>query len=435
MSRNTEWSEEEVALLAELHSNRDLTWTDVATKLNESFGNKRSGDGCRTYYRINFADQKTPNPIKAVVQGNLIKELRSDITKLKTGTAFETLVLKAIAGTAPAFSPPPPMPEIKSSKKLTDTGLILALSDHHTNRVVDSRAIEGFNEYNFDVYALRLWNVIVNTIHIARAQYTEYNRISHLSINYLGDIGNDSHRESNKATNQMAENVASLVAAHINAQGIHTLAMAKTNDGKALFPKITIRGVPGNEPRMDKKLDTSRPYRNWDWMIYQWISASLGGMNGRIDYLIPYSMKVCVDEMGWTFLLDHGHEIRGWAGIPYYGIKRSNSQEQYIRRHRGGFEYRISGHIHTGAKIPEYCRAHFIVPSLVGVDGYAHNNLAVTSDIGQTLLAVTKERGVIGEHHVYADGTNKCPFIYDVDLAVEGAHRSMEEWFNKDISI
>lgn len=375
---------------------------------------------------IEWVDLPLETPERRVVIQEELSELKREFKESRREQGFREQLLVAIKGAAKTFRPPPiPKKKYKIDNERTETRLILGLSDHHANRVITPESIEGLNEYNMDIYARRLHSVIQGVISLAEHQYTAGNQIQGLSINLLGDIGNDSQRRSNVSTNQMAENIASLSTGQIIAQAIDILLHAEHN-GEYLFPIIQVRGVVGNEPRFDKKVNHTEPWRNWDYVIYQWISACLN--SERIGYSIPMSPKMIAEELGWKFLLSHGHEIRGWAGVPYYGMARANAREQLLRKSRGGFDYHMSGHIHTANKLSEGCRGHHTVASLCGVDGYAHNGLAVSGEPSQTLLAVTEKRGVIGDHTVYTDDTLESPFIYDPKLASKGALRAMEEW-------
>ena len=45
----------------------------------------------------------------------------------------------------------------------------------------------------------------------------------------------------------------------------------------------------------------------------------------------------------------HGHEIRGWGGIPFYGIARHDAKS--VRLHSGCYRYLFHGHIHQQSLI------------------------------------------------------------------------------------
>ena len=437
--RMVPYTPKETARLKELRAKGDKTWAEVAVALNIEFHNAKKVRTVAALKKIMWKNRGTlaPEPDETVAPIDPVRDqqkkdelglLRKQLKETHKEQAFQALILQAIGGSSGTLKTPPAMPTLPTSKKKTNTTIILNLNDHHANREIDPSVVEGMDAYDFDIYARRLWSVIRRTISISRAQYCTSNRITGLSIYYLGDIGNDSQRKSSIATNEMAENSAAIVTAHINAQAIDALLRATSPDGAtALFPKIRVVGLPGNEPRFDQKINFAQPWRNWDWVIYQFLSAFLGSAEGRVEYCIPNSMALCVEELGWLFLLSHGYEIRSNYRVPYYGFAMSNAKEQFKRKSRGGFDYRITAHFHVSARIPENCRAHYVCPPLVGTDGYA-SALGYGTTSGQLLLAVTKKTGVISEHIVYADETEASPFRYNIDLAVGGAFRAMEEW-------
>lgn len=88
----------------------------------------------------------------------------------------------------------------------------------------------------------------------------------------------------------------------------------------------------------------------------------------------------------------------------------------------------MSAHVHEESEIPENCRMHYTCPSIVGPDAYAKGALSRGSEPSQILLAVTKTYGVIAKHTLYADEKETSPFVYDVDLLVNGAFVAMEQW-------
>lgn len=442
---NIHWSEDEVDSFFELCGDeRRPDWESIVDELNRLYhdGYKvRTVNSARHKYRLKKDKwvAKLPDvhvdPVRAVAKKDREQYLTKELKASRRKRAFEEELLATIIGCAPAFITPPPMREVsRETDEKTPTTLIANFADHHVNRVIIARAVEFLNEYGIDIYARRLWSIIKGLIHIAQAQYTMYNQITELVLNLLGDMANDTHRKSNHLTNEKPETVACIIAAHIIAQGMDALLRAKTPDRKHyLFSKISMNAVPGNEGRIDEKINWQQPERNWDWLIYQWIAASLRDAGGRVTYNITESYMDVIDVMGHHFLIDHGLDIRSWAGISYYGMKRSNAKQQFLRKARGGFDYRITGHIHVKAQLPEFCRSHFVCPSIVGVDGFAHNANALTGDIGQLLLAVTEKRGVISEHLVYADDDEESPFVYDMEMAVDGAYKAMEAWRKKDI--
>lgn len=63
-------------------------------------------------------------------------------------------------------------------------------------------------------------------------------------------------------------------------------------------------------------------------------------------------IKLLADVNGKKFLLEHGSDIKGWAGFPYYGMGRMKGREAARRMNtRRGFDYSVMGHFHVPAVI------------------------------------------------------------------------------------
>jgi len=108
-------------------------------------------------------------------------------------------------------------------------------------------------------------------------------------------------------------------------------------------------------------------------------------------------LQTVIDIQGFRTLITHGHTVRAWAGISFYGIerkvglearKRQRVQERKLREALR-FDRLIMGHLHVSFNAEDWT----IFPSLSGTDAYDHNNnrFALPSQAG---FMVHPEKGM-----------------------------------------
>jgi len=339
------------------------------------------------------------------------------------------LMQAAVKGAAPHLSAPPQMPELLIKPGLTPTLLALNLTDHHFNRTIISETVGGLGQWDADIYGRSLYSIAYRLIRVARAQYNTENRILGLVLNALGDMGNDPHRDENKRMNQMSENMAALQQGLILAQFTDLLARQKTNNGAPLFPKILIHCVPGNEPRMDPKLNWIQPERNWDTVMYWFWSACMPYHIDRVRFEIPMNWSAYATHLGHRFLLTHGHQVKGWAGFPLYGFWKFVGRQQALRRNEGGIDIVFCGHHHQSAELDTLGAEVHVGSPLVVPDGFTVNALALAGKTGQTMFAITEKDAIMGKHNLRPRDDGEAPFVYsDMDLIRQGAQKAMKAW-------
>jgi hypothetical protein len=108
--------------------------------------------------------------------------------------------------------------------------------------------MEGYNKYNFDVFADRLWGNVHDVVKITNMFRHTFN-IETLNLYGLGDhVAGDIHEELTR-TNQHPTTVSVLMVASLYAQALAIFARE--------FKKIRVATVVGNHGRKTKK----RPFQ------------------------------------------------------------------------------------------------------------------------------------------------------------------------------
>lgn len=138
------------------------------------------------------------------------------------------------------------------------------------------------------------------------------------------------------------------------------------------FPKVRVECIPGNHGRVSKFADESD---NWDLVAYQGLQArARANPDDNIDVRYGGKQGLWMRQVPvrkHKFLLNHGHTVRSFQNIPWYGlftrIGRWSTTKEY-----GGFDAFACGHYHT-------CGYHRLNEIQIFMNG-----TAVTSDAWAT---------------------------------------------------
>jgi hypothetical protein len=161
---------------------------------------------------------------------------------------------------------------------------------------------------------------------------------------------------------------------------------------------IALYGVDDNHGKVGGKRSGARPATySWNWLFQQILFDRLRGE--------PIDQFACEPGgalffycAGHEFQLIHGHQIKGWGGIPYYGINKFESKS--IRLHNRAYKYLLMGHIHQPAEI-----SNGAAETIVSGDWVGPNNLSGQMVAGsrpqQKVIFVSDRWGVSNTERIY----------------------------------
>jgi len=177
------------------------------------------------------------------------------------------------------------------------------------------------------------------------------------------------------------------------------------------FKKIHILGVPGNHGRGASRHATRHNETNWDRVFYWTLRDRVIGsdlkpdkqMRKRVTFEIPEGDKFWVLDRvwGWGNLIVHGDQIRGWSGIPYYGVQKKTHGWADSMPH--DWDNLFFGHFHQHASGTINYRRWFGTGSTESSNNYALEQLASAGPPSQRLLFMTKKNGVISDHQIFLE--------------------------------
>jgi len=220
-----------------------------------------------------------------------------------------------------------------SGAKVSSPMSVVALaSDWHVGQRTSREETEGFGEYSWAICQRRAFkyaNDLINWVNVQRGGYL----LSDLRVFSLSDhIAGDIHDEL-KITNEFPSPVQVVNAGQLLGEFIHRVA--------SHFETVTVDcNSADNHSRLVKKPQTSQKAANSLAYLVHFIAMQYCRDIKNVTFNMPLQTQFVVDVQGWKFLLEHGDNIRGWSGIPHYGLQRKRSLEALKRMNtRKGFDY------------------------------------------------------------------------------------------------
>lgn len=240
---------------------------------------------------------------------------------------------------------------------------VLQLTDLHNGEVTVKDEVDGFGEFNPEIFTKRLNKLASAVIDVTTVKRSGYN-IPHLHILGTGDyVSGDIHEEL-KVTNAYPAPVQA-VRAGMDIGGM--IAMLAPHFERVTCDFITL----DNHGRMTRKNQASQGgENNWGYVVAHIIRQFLG-RHSNVDVRIHAKASALVPIGAERYLLFHGHQIKGWAGVPYYGFDRRVAMEAVKRMQfpETGFTKLCMGHFHVAMDSPNW----LIGGSLSGTNAFDHS--------------------------------------------------------------
>ena len=244
------------------------------------------------------------------------------------------------------------------------------ITDTHMGAQQDPYEIEGFNAFSPAIAferGMMFAEKFVDWVEMHRATYN----IQEAAVLMTGDLISGDIHEELKITNAFPSPVQVVEAARLHAQQLSYMAK--------FFDRVTVHFIAeDNHARLTKKPQAKEAGKNsLNYLVGVLLEAYLKE-HSNIDMNIYPMLEKVVDVNARKYLICHGHNVRGWMGVPWYGIERKVGKEaqarlqlimkEVERAHDIGFHKYIFGHFHTPFDSPLYSCGG----SLSGTDAYDH---------------------------------------------------------------
>jgi hypothetical protein len=337
----------------------------------------------------------------------LAREERDAMMEVAGEKSLRSMLESLVTKTAKMFAAPPPYKAPKTKDTVTEETLLLMLSDWHLYEKVDPDRVRDLNFYDAEVAARRAYNIVRSAINIKRKMERGGWRFSRLVVGLNGDLISGSIHEVERHGDAPSVTHAVYGAGLLLAQMLRDLA--------AEFEEVEVFCTSGNHGRLPdaRRVQQKDPLRSWDTLIAWFAKEHLGALGDRIRFHTPNSYSVIFTVEGWNFLQTHGHDVKSWNAIPWYGINRLVSNINALESARGvTIHHYLFGHFHTATSLPHAAGESFINGSLIGGTEFSVHGLGKSDRPCQWLLGVHKDHGVTHRWPLIAEGEHKG--AYDV---------------------
>ena len=296
--------------------------------------------------------------------------------------------------------PVPPAPRIyKPNADCTSETLLLHLSDWHYGEIVRGEGTRGMNSYDGAIATDRVHSVIHSAMSIADKMKAgggwDFPRMV-VALN--GDLVSGTIHELERHSDPKNIIWSVYECGMLLADAMRRLRSA--------FPRVDVFCTSGNHGRLPdaRKMQSKDPTRNWDTLVALIAKTALRDVPG-ITFHIPDSYSVAYECEGMTVLQTHGHDIKSWSGIPWYGINRFLGNYNGLEASRGGsIGAYLFGHFHSQTNITYPGGEAFVNGSLIGGTEWTINALGKSDRPCQMMLGIHRNHGVTHRWPIYAEG-------------------------------
>lgn len=334
-----------------------------------------------------------------------LRELRSNVKKLSEALGKRE---EALAQMVEAARVPVPRPSFKvapSNDTLPERSIVLPIYDIQFGQLVaasDTAFEKG--EFSVEVFDQRLEAYVSKVIAYLRERAVATN-FTELHIVLGGDLVE-------------GDQIYPGMAWQLQHHPIRQVLLLRTKLGNALrvisrfarselgVEALGLYAVPGNHGKVGGKRAGATPSDySWDYLAAELLLDEL--RNEQLDIAANVASGALMFEtLGHKFLAIHGDEIKGWGGLPFYGLAKADGR--LIRMSEVIHDYLLMGHHHQPGNIPNGSGGMQIVSGdWVGANNLSRHILA-GSRPQQNLLLVGAKYGITTEEHIYLDGDRRA---------------------------
>jgi hypothetical protein len=402
------WSSEDVANLVQWYTIDNQHVSDISARLGRTLPSVRN-----KITLMNLRRPPRPEPAPTIQQSQpqldsvekarlalehsrALRAQREELHAVAGEMSLRAMMESLFREIIPTIEPPGPPPQSATkSKSVVQETALFQWSDWHYGEYVSREGTRQLNAYDPAIARSRINGLVSNARGILDRLRSGGYVFDQAVIAANGDfVTGTIHDLERGGPKSIIEHVAD--CGYLLAESIRTIASD--------FTHTTVFCTSGNHGRLpdQRRMDQKHPLRNWDTMVYFFAQACLREAADRITFVIPNAYATGFTILGHNFLQQHGHDIKSWNGIPWYGIQRYTSRvgaiEAAAHRH---VQYFLFGHFHTATSLPHPGGEMFVNGSLIGATEYGVNALGVSDRPAQWLLGVHEKLGVTHRWPVY----------------------------------
>ena len=382
-----------------LRVERGKTWPEVGRDFNKAFRSSTASLKTiqKTFRKFVSEEDRVPKieQIEDTVDdlmydtvekenNKLIQELKKE--KVKTQQFIEAITTAISKRKIKTISPP----KFSTTPKDRDLQMHVLRSDAQVGEVVEPHLTSGLGKYDYTTYMKRVRKLTEKVITFQEQDKRSLG-LRKLVIPMLGD-------------QVEGESVYKGQVYHIDRPLIDQLfdsAYFELNNFllplAQRFPEVEIYCVMGNHGRTGRKGEFHST-TNWDYLFYKTVQILLAQAAPHVKIFTTKSPTMIVQHGKFLFSYNHGDDVRGWNGIPYYGLNRMASRVGDM--HRTYIDYHCCGHFHTASNLGGRI---LINGTLVGGSDLSINSMHLTSLPSQKMFYFHPEHGINRESDLHLD--------------------------------
>lgn len=320
----------------------------------------------------------------------------------------------------PLPTPRPASNPFRNKKTKIAEDVVLHLSDEHADQIVLPHRVNGLEDYNLNVALARAERFVQQTLDYTQNTLSNYEFETLWILAYGDHVNGEIH---NSTQNSTFENPFA------NAVAVGQMHALMIRDLSPYFKQVKVVYVAGNHGRITHKKDyTTGALNNWDYLVGE-VAAGYCRDLVNVEFLIPDAFTINVNIRGYVFNISHGDDIRGWNGIPWYGIERRNRRLEAIHAaHNQKINYKVLGHFHVASTSQDSCGETIVNGSWKKTDEFVYNALGGVQEPMQWIHGVHDRYGVTWRLPVYLkfDGDTDGPSRYKVQFASPNMNDALE---------
>lgn len=273
----------------------------------------------------------------------------------------------------------------------------VSLTDEHGDEVISGPATWGLERYNFDVFRIRLARWAKVTAAYLTQHLPRY-RFERLWVQKLGDSQHGNlHLPGQKYRNHFGNDIRAAIAVG----EAEADALARLAD---VVPQVIVTCLSGNHPRQTAKKDYGDPHDNLDFLVATVIELRLRKYieEGRVTVLAPRAWSAYQSIRGWTNALNHGDDVIGTWGIPWYGFARHEARVQAAAATADQrIDYFWYGHYHTDMSVSGNGARAIHAGAFTRTDDFSLNKMKAFNEPSQIMEVFDDPLGRIIEVPIY----------------------------------
>lgn len=342
---------------------------------------------------IEMAAEDAPDVLTSEGRGVVRREaelrwLRGEVKRLQNAVVTQEDLVERIVS---MVSDPRPAPEIevRTMEGENKRDVILPIFDMQFGTQVRLNDTPGgINEFSVEIFRERLARYAEGVLQTLRDMARSH-VIENLVIVLGGDLVEGYGIFKEQSWQLELDPVEQVIQLHDLLVGLITKICVVARADLAV-DNVAIVGIPGNHGRVAGPKAALPSTASWDYLLMKWLEDSLKNMPIG-NFVIEPAGSLWFESQGWKFLVIHGDEIRGWGGIPYYGLTRYDAQA--MRMFNAMFDYLLLGHHHRPAEIEIGYGEHLMSGNWVGATQLSRKIVSAGWP-SQWLYAVSEDWGV-----------------------------------------